>query len=144
VDAYTETVSTIVLYTGEAVLMPDNYCYEIVDVPASINSNAYTSAHADCATCNASITPTPTPTPVPVAGCYGITGAQGTTSSAACASSRTETLYFDSSDFCTATVYYGNIPSCTTVYSSSTYVSVGGHERYWDGSAFTYYCTGCP
>ena len=158
VDAYTETVSTIVLYTGEAVLMPDNYCYEIVDVPASINSNAYTSAHADCATCNASITPTPTPTPtpvptptptptptpVPVAGCYGITGAQGITSSAACASSRTETLYFDSSDFCTATVYYGNIPSCTTVYSSSTYVSVGGHERYWNGSAFTYYCTGCP
>ena len=159
VDAYTEIVSTIVLSTGEAVFMADNNCYEIQDVPAGINSNSYVANYTDCSACIAASptptpvaptptptpvpTPAPTPTPVPAAGCYTITGAQGVSFAAACSSSRTEDLYFDSSNFCTATVYYGNIAGCTTIYSSSTYISVGGNQRYWSGSAFTYFCTSC-
>ena len=159
VDAYTEIVSTIVLSTGEAVFMADNNCYEIQALPAGINSNSYVANYTDCSACIAASptptpvaptptptptpTPAPTPTPVPAAGCYAITGAQGVSFAAACSSSRTEDLYFDSSNFCTATVYYGNIAGCTTIYSSSTYISVGGNQRLWSGSAFTYFCTSC-
>ena len=158
-DNYTEIVSSIVLNTGEAVFMPDNNCYEIQDVPAGINSNSYSANYSDCSTCTAAsptptpVAPSPSPTPSPVApvapvapsapGCYALSGAQGVSSSAACSSTREEDLYFDTNNFCTATVYYGNVSGCSTPYSSAIFVSVGGNQRYWDGSAFTYFCTTC-
>jgi len=161
---YTQIVSSTILNIGQSVLMPDGFCYIIEDVPATINSNAYVTAYVDCTTCvNTQPTPAPSqpapppptvaPTPAPTAAptvaptinCFGLTGSRSTISGAdACQSTRVDTHYFDTSDLCTATVYYGTTSGCNVIYTSAAYVSIGGNERLWNGSTFTTLCTPCP
>ena len=102
--------------------------------------------YADCATCQGAPTPTPPtpPTPTP-ATCFAINNIARTTSSGndACTGVRRETHYFDNSSFCAATVYYGTSSTCSSL-GIAGYISNGSYSRYWNGTAFTTSCVGCP
>ena len=87
-------------------------------------------------------TPAPT-TPSPTISCSAIGGVGRSTNGASQAcSSKTGTHYFNSGNFCSATVYYGTSSACS-IYTTATYVSAGGSVRYWNGSSFGG-CSGCP
>jgi hypothetical protein len=96
--------------------------------------------------------PAPAPIPVPVApapapsvSCNGITVKQNANSgNDACLATRNITGFFDTTDLCTSTVYYGENNSCSFVYPTAVFVSDGGNVRYWTGSAWGGNCTGCP
>ena len=96
--------------------------------------------------------PAPAPIPVPVApapapsvSCNGITVTQNTSSGInACLEPRTITGFFDTTNLCTSTVYYGENNTCSFVYPSAVFVSDGGNVRFWTGSAWGGVCTGCP
>ena len=161
VNNYTSTATTSPLNVGQAVTMPDTLCYEVQGV-GTINSNVYTKDFLNCGACTPAptvaptatptvaptaaptVAPTATPTVAPSASCYALSGSMSTVSSAAaCDSTRTETFYFDTSDFCTATAFYGTTSGCSAIYSSAAYISIGVYQRLWNGSTFSTLCTGC-
>ena len=166
VDTYTEISSNIILSVGASVFMADNNCYEIQDVPAGINSNAYISSHSDCSACQASVptptpvpvAPTPTPTPVPVAPTPAPTPTPTPVPSSSCNTVNLEfvsavgnitctnyqTFYMNTNDLCTATNLYRD-SACTRGAISGVY-NTGVFYREWNGSAFTLSCTStiCP
>jgi hypothetical protein len=93
------------------------------------------------------VAPTPpTPTPVaPTPGCIPLTATRSSISAAdACVSTKTGTHYFDNGNFCAATAYYGTTAGCSSLYASAVYIAVSGNYRFWNGSAFTTSCQGCP
>ena len=129
------------------VLKISGICYEYIDLggstgPVYTNYTGYT----DCATCQAAPTPTPPtpPTPTPTT-CFAINNIARNTSSGndACTAARRETQYFDNSSFCAATVYYGTSSTCSSL-GIAGYISNGSYSRYWNGTAFTTSCVGCP
>ena len=96
--------------------------------------------------------PAPAPIPVPVApapapsvSCNGITITQNTSSGIdACLETKTITGFFDTTNLCTSTVYYGENNTCSFVYPSAVFVSDGSNVRFWTGSSWGGVCTGCP
>jgi hypothetical protein len=154
---YTQIASTVILTSGQAVLMPDGKCYEYTGGVGTINSNTYSQLFNSCEICNPPTptptpTPAPTPTPVPVptptpvpsASCNALVLHRDTSELAVC-TARTGTQYLNTNDLCTATVYYGTTPGCTTVYTSTIYLSDGIYTRLWNGSTqqFDTLCTPC-
>ena len=100
--------------------------------------------------------PAPVPAPAPTAGpptpaavaCSGISGISRSTLGAneACTSGKTGTHYFNTSDMCTSTAYYGTVSDCSALYGTTTYVSDGAQYRQWNGSTNQWVgtCQGCP
>jgi hypothetical protein len=80
------------------------------------------------------------PSPAPASSCVGIGGiSRSTNLNTACGVIKTGTHYFNSSNFCNASVYYGL--SCSGE-SNGYYVSNGASYRYWNGSSLSS-CTKC-
>ena len=152
----TANVSGPVGTTFPNVLKISGVCYEYSSLSGTSGQdfNNFTD-YSDCTTCLGTAPTPPTPPPVPTPGpptpgptpgvCSAINGITRSTVSGndACAGTRAETSYFDSSSLCLATAYYGTDITCSN-FGNAGYISDGSYSRYWSGNSFIGSCAGCP